>query len=65
LTIVGTVVPTKKTSQSNEDLVFVKLSNGARNKLRRGWFCDAYMKKKLLLNLRSSVVFDVKVINLL
>jgi hypothetical protein len=40
-TLVGTVVLTKKTSRSDEDLPFVKLSNGARNKLRRGWFCKA------------------------
>jgi hypothetical protein len=47
-TLIGTVVPTEKTSYSDdEDLPFVKLSNGARNKLRRGWFCKAYMKKNL------------------
>jgi hypothetical protein len=46
-TLVGTVVPTEKTSRSNEDLPFVKLSNSARNKLRRGWFHEAYTKKKL------------------
>ncbi len=37
-TLVGTVVPTEKTSRSDEDLLFVKLSNGARNKLRRVGF---------------------------
>jgi hypothetical protein len=46
-TLVGTVVPTKKTSRSDEDLPFVKLFNGARNKLRRGWFHEAYMMKNL------------------
>ncbi len=46
-TLVGTVVPTEKTSRSDEDLPFVKLSNGARNKFRRGWFSKAYMKKNL------------------
>ncbi len=46
-TLVGTAAPTEKTSRSDEDLPFVKLSNGARNKLRRGWFCEAYMMKKL------------------
>ena len=33
--------------RSDEDLPSVKQSNGARNKLRRGWFCEAYMKKNL------------------
>jgi hypothetical protein len=47
LTLVGTVIPTEKTSCSDEDLPFVKLSNGARNKLRSGWFCEAYMMKNL------------------
>ena len=46
-TLVGTVVPTKKTCHFDEDLLFVKLSNGARNKLRRGGFCKAYMIKNL------------------
>jgi hypothetical protein len=46
-TLVGTVVPTEKTSRSDQDLPFVKLSNSARNKLRRGWFCKAYMMKYL------------------
>jgi len=44
-TLVGTVVPINKTSRSDEDLPLVKLSNGARNKLRRGRFCEAYMMK--------------------
>ncbi len=35
-TLVGTVVPMEKTSCSDEELPFVKLSNSARNKLRRG-----------------------------
>ena len=39
------MVPINKTSRSDEDLPLVKLSNGARNKLRRGRFCEAYMMK--------------------
>ncbi len=53
-TLVGTVVPTKKTSPSDEDLPFVKLSNSARNKLRRGWFCEAYMMKKLPMSRKAN-----------
>ncbi len=41
------MAPTEKTSRSNEDLPFMKLSKGARNKLRKGWFCEAYMRKNL------------------
>ncbi len=52
-TLVGTVVPTEKTSRSDEDLPFVKLSNGARNKLRRGWFCEAYMMKNLSMSMKA------------
>ncbi len=41
------MVPTEKTSHSDKDLPFAKLSKVARNKLSRGWFCEAYMKKNL------------------
>ena len=42
--LVGTIVPTDKKQRADEDVPFVKLSNGARNKLPRGWFREAYIK---------------------
>ena len=42
--IVGTITPTKKKQRDKEDFLFVKLSNGARNLLPRGWFREATIK---------------------
>ena len=46
-TIVGTVVPTDKKSISDEDIPFLKLSNGARKMVNRGWLHEAYLKLKI------------------
>ena len=43
-TIVGTYVPTKKKHREKHDFPFLRLSNGARNKLPRGWFREAGLK---------------------
>ena len=37
-TIVGTISPTDKKSREDEDIPFLKLSNGARMGVKRGWF---------------------------
>ena len=37
-TIVGTISPTDKKSREDEDITFLKLSNGARMGVKRGWF---------------------------
>jgi hypothetical protein len=43
-TIVGTISPTDKKSRADEDIPFLKLSNGARNGVKRGWFREAVIK---------------------
>ncbi len=43
-TMVGTIVPTDKKTRKDHDIPFLKLSNGARNGLERGWFCEACVK---------------------
>ena len=43
-TMVGTIVPTDKKTCEDHDIPFLKLSNGARNGLERGWFCEACVK---------------------
>ena len=40
-TILCTVVPTDKKSREDEDIPFLKLSNGARNGVKRGWYREA------------------------
>jgi hypothetical protein len=45
-TIVGTISPTDKKSRADEDVPFLKLSNGARNGVKRGWFREAVIKLK-------------------
>ena len=45
-TIVGTISPTDKKSRADEDIPFLKLSNGARNGVKRGWFREAVIKLK-------------------
>ena len=42
--LVGTIVPTENNQRADEDIPFLKLSNGARNMLSRGWFREAYIK---------------------
>ena len=44
--MVGTTVPTEKKHRKNEDFHFLKLSNGARNLVARGWFREAVLKLK-------------------
>jgi hypothetical protein len=43
-TMVGTIVPTDKKTREDHDIPFLKLSNGARNGLERGWFREACLK---------------------
>jgi hypothetical protein len=43
-TMVGTIVPTDKKTREDHDIPFLKLSNGARNGLERGWFHEACLK---------------------
>jgi hypothetical protein len=40
-TIIGTVVPTDKKTHVDYDIPFCKLSNGAKNEVKRGWFHEA------------------------
>ena len=44
--VVGTTVPTEKKDRQAEDFPFLKLSNGARNSVHRGWFREAVIKLK-------------------
>ena len=39
-TIVGTIVPTDKKLREDEDVPFLKLSNGDQNGVKRGWYRD-------------------------
>ena len=43
-TIVGTIVPTDKKHREADDFPFLKLSNGARDSVGRGWFREAALK---------------------
>jgi len=45
-TIVGTIVPTDKKSWEDEDIPFLKLSNGARNRVKMCWYREAVLKVK-------------------
>ena len=40
----GTITPTDKKSRADEDIPFLKLSNGARNMIPRGWFREAVIE---------------------
>ncbi len=42
--MVGTIVPTDKKTHESHDIPFLKLFNGACNRLERGWFCEACLK---------------------
>ena len=42
----GTITPTDKKSRANEDVPFLKLSNGALRDVERGWFREAVLEKK-------------------
>jgi len=44
--IVGIIIPTDKKSREDEDIPFLKLSNGARNRVKRGWYREAVLKVK-------------------
>ena len=43
-TMVGTISPTDKKSRQDKDFPFLKLSNGARLGVKRGWFHEAMLK---------------------
>ena len=43
-TIVGTVVPTDKKTRVDYGFPFCKLSNGAKNEVRCGWFHEAVLE---------------------
>ena len=45
-TIVGTFTPTDKKSRQDHDIPFLKLSNGARLSIKRGWYREACLKLK-------------------
>jgi len=45
-TIVGTISPTDKKSREDEDIPFIKLSNGARLGVEHGWLCEAVIQLK-------------------
>ena len=45
-TIVGTIIPTDKNSRADHDIPFFKFSNGARNGLQQGWYCEAEIELK-------------------
>ena len=45
-TIVGTILTTDKKSHQDKDIPFLKLSNGTRNNVKRGWFHEAVIKLK-------------------
>ena len=42
--MVGTIVPTDKKSRADKDIPFLKLSNGAKKTLARGWFREAVLE---------------------
>ena len=43
---VGTIVPTNKKSIEDDDIPFLKLSSGARNEVKHGWYREAVLKVK-------------------
>ena len=43
-TMVGTISPTDKKSREDLDVPFLKLSNGARDSVKRGWLREAVVK---------------------
>ena len=45
-TICGTVTPTDKKARQDEDVPFLKLSAGAVQEVRRGWYREAYIEMK-------------------
>jgi hypothetical protein len=45
-TICGTMTPTDKKTRSRRDVPFLKLSNGARNAVPRGWYREAVLEMK-------------------
>ena len=42
----GTMVPTDKKAREDLDVPFLKLSNGAKDKVPRGWFREACIQRK-------------------
>eukprot|EP00956_Cyclotella_meneghiniana_P022021 scaffold40902_cov50-Cyclotella_meneghiniana.AAC.1 len=45
-TITGTYAPTDKKSRSDEDFPFLRLSRGAKDSVKRGWFREAVLELK-------------------
>ncbi len=45
-TCVGTIVPTEKNEWAAQDISSLKLSNGAQNMVKRGWYCKTVLKLK-------------------
>ena len=43
----GTMVPTDKKARQDMDVPFLKLSNGAKDKVERGWFREACVQRGL------------------
>ena len=44
--IVGNIVPTYKKSRADHYITSLNFSNGARNGLQQGWYCEADIKLK-------------------
>jgi hypothetical protein len=45
-TLCGTLTPTDKKTRTRKDVPFLKLSNGARNAVPRGWYREAVLEMK-------------------
>jgi hypothetical protein len=43
-TLCGTMIPTDKKTRLRRDVLFLKLSNGARNAVPRGWYREAVLE---------------------
>ena len=43
----GTIKSTDKKSRADEDFPFLKLSNGARDGVKRGWFREAVLERRV------------------
>ncbi|KAL3757005.1 hypothetical protein ACHAWU_003889 [Discostella pseudostelligera] len=42
-TLIGTIIPTEKKSREDEDIPFLKLSNGGLKEVDRGWYHEAVL----------------------
>jgi hypothetical protein len=50
-TIVGTIVPTDKVTRADKDFPFLELLQGAKNEVKRGWYCEAVMECMTTFNI--------------